>query len=730
MVTSRPMTELRQHTCMLCEAMCGLELEIDDGRAVKVRGDRADPLSRGHICPKAIAIEDIRLDPDRVTTPLRRTAGGGFAPVSWAEAIDEAATRIVELQRKHGPHAVAMYAGNPTIHSFGATLGVVAFGAALEGRSNFSATSVDQLPHMLAALQMFGNQILLPVPDLDRTQLFVVVGGNPLASNGSLMSAPGMSDRLRALKDRGGRLIVVDPRRTETAEVADVHLAIQPGTDALFLMALVQVIVSEGLVKPGRLGAFTDGLDQLARLSAPFTPEAVAPATRLDPAAIRALARELATTDRAVIYGRVGLCTQETGGTAAWLVYLLDLITGHLDREGGAMFTTPAVDLAALATRLGKGGTFGRFKSRVRGLPEFTGEQPVAVLAEEMDTPGDKQIRGLITFAGNPVLSTPNGRRLERALEQADFVLSFDLYRTATSKHAHLILPTSFGFERDHFDLALNAFAVRNTARFAEAAFAPAGETREDFDVLLSVGAAIAEKRGTLAARAKALALRGVRKLGSRHVLDLLLRTGPYKLSLAKLRASPHGVDLGALVPRLPEMLATRARRIQAVPPLFAADVPRLEKMLGAPRPDGLVLIGRRLLRANNSWMHNSERLTKGKAPCTLLMHPHDAAARGLVDGAAVEVQSERGRVSTTVELTDAMKPGVVSLPHGFGHGRPGVELRVAQARGGVSANDLTDDRAVDPVSGNAALNGVAVEVRAVVAHDAVVAPGAAEARA
>ncbi len=700
---------------MLCEAMCGLELEIEAGRAIKVRGDREDPLSRGHICPKALAIEDIRLDPDRVTTPLRRTPSGGFEPVSWEAALDEAATRIVALQRKYGPNAVAMYAGNPTVHSHGASLGVVALGTALEGRSNFSATSVDQLPHMLAALQMFGNQILLPVPDLDRTQLFVVVGGNPLASNGSLMSAPGMSDRLKALRARGGRLVVVDPRRTETAEVADVHLAIQPGTDALFLLALVQVITSEGLMKVGRLAAVTDGLDQLARLSAPFTPEAVAPVTRLDAAAIRALARELATTERAVIYGRVGLCTQETGGTAAWLIDLLDLITGHLDTPGGAMFTTPAVDLAALATRVGKAGSFGRFKSRVRGLPEFTGELPVAALAEEMDTPGEKQIRGLITFAGNPVLSTPNGRRLERALEKLDFVLCFDLYRTATSKHAHLILPTSFGFERDHFDLALNAFAVRNTARFAEAAFRPAGETREDFDVLLALAVALAEERGTVKARATALALRGLRRAGSRRVLDLLLRTGPHRLSLSKLRAAPQGLDLGALEPRLPAMLATPDKRIRAVPPLFVQDLPRLEAMLRAPRrEDGLVLIGRRLLRANNSWMHNSERLTKGKAPCTLLMHPGDAAARGLADGAAVEVASERGRVETTVELSDAMKPGVVSLPHGFGHGRPGVELRVAKARGGVSANDLTDERAVDPVSGNAALNGVAVEVRAV----------------
>ncbi|MFO0728143.1 MAG: molybdopterin-dependent oxidoreductase [Myxococcota bacterium] len=713
------MAEHRYQTCMLCEAMCGLEVELaSDGSVAKVRGDEADPFSRGHICPKALAIEDIRNDPDRVTQPLRR-GPRGFEPVSWREAIEEATSRIAELQGRFGPHAVGLYLGNPTVHSVGALLGGIAFASALKGRSTFSATSADQLPHMLAALQMFGNQALMPVPDLDRTRFWLIVGGNPVASNGSIMTAPGVSDRIKAIRARGGTVVVVDPRRTETAELASTHLAIQPGTDALFLLALVHVIVHEKRMRPGRLEAMTVGLDELPALSAPFTPEAVAPHVDLPAETIRALARDFSANEAAVAYGRIGLCTQMTGGTAAWLIYLLNVITGNLDRVGGAMFTTPAIDLAELARRVGRQGSFNKFKTRVRGLPEFGGEQPVAALAEEMETPGDKQIRALITYAGNPVLSTPNGSRLERAIEKLDFVLSFDIYKNETTRHAHLILPTSFGFERDHFDLALNALAVRNTVKFAPAMVTPRGDVREDFELLLDFGATLAAKRDGAKGKAHALTLRAMRKVGLRRTLDLLLRLGPHRLSLAELLRTPHGKDLGALEPRLPQVLATPDRRIQAVPAIFKADLPRVQAMLSAPRPSGLVLIGRRLLRSNNSWMHNSDRLTKGKPPCTLLIHPEDAAQRGILSGAPVTLRSERGVVITTAEVSEVMKRGVVSLPHGYGHDRPGTELRIASARPGASMNDVTDERAVDPLSATAVLNGVSVEVEARAAVDA-----------
>jgi anaerobic selenocysteine-containing dehydrogenase len=698
---------------MLCEAMCGLELEVDGDAVTRLRGDALDPLSRGHVCPKAAAIEDVRRDPDRVTRPLKRTARG-FEPVAWDEALDDIAARIVALQRAHGPHAVATYLGNPTVHSFGALLGTVALQAALQGRSNFSATSVDQLPHLLAAYLMFGNQLLLPIPDVDRTSYFLMLGANPLASNGSIMSAPGIRGRLEALRARGGRLVVVDPRRTETAAIADEHLAIRPGTDALFLMALVHVITREGLARPGRLAALTDGLDALAAHAAPFTPERVAGPTGLSAEAIRGVARALAAADGAVIYGRLGVCTQPTGASAAWLVYALSVLTGNLDRVGGSMFPSPAVDLAGLAKRLGRQGSFDRFRSRVRGLPEFTGELPVATLADEIEAPGERQIRGLVTYAGNPVLSTPNGARLDRLLPSLELVVSFDLYVNATTRHAHYVLPTSFGFERDHFDLAFHALAVRNTVKYARAIFPPAGEAREDFELLTDLAGRLHRARGG----AKGLAGRAVtaaaRKLGTRGALDLLLRTGAHGLSLAALEAAPHGVDLGPLVPRLPEALATPRGRIDVAPARLAADVPRLAAMLEATPPEGLVLIGRRHLRSNNSWMSNSRRLTKGKVRCTLRVHPDDAAARGLVDGAGVEIRSAKGRVVTTVEVTDELRPGVVSLPHGHGHGRPGVALRVAAEAPGVSVNDLTDEALVDPISGNAAFSGVPVELRAV----------------
>lgn len=718
----------RFHTCMLCEAMCGLDVELaDDGSVLHVRGDRDDTFSKGHLCPKAMAIEDIRNDPDRVRTPLLR-GPNGFAPVPWPEAIAEAARRIHELQRQYGPHAVAVYAGNPTVHSFGALLGMTALTGALRGHSNFSATSVDQLPHQLAAYQMFGNQALFPIPDIDRTQFFLIVGGNPVASNGSIMSAPGAADRIKAIRARNGTVVVVDPRRTETALLADRHLAIQPGTDALFLLGLVHVLVHEGLVRPGRLTAFTDGLDRLPALTKAFSPEAVAGPTEITAEQIRTLARDFARADQAVAYGRLGMCTQATGGTAAWLINLLNVLTGNLDRPGGAMFPKPAVDLAELARRLGKAGSYGRFKTRVRGLPEFAGELPVAAMAEEMDTPGDKQIRGLITFAGNPVLSTPSGGRLEKALSKLELMISFDIYQNETTRFAHLIFPTSFGFERDHFDLAFNALAVRNNAKFAPAIFPAAGDTREDFELLVDMAAALERRRGGPAGLAKALTLSGVRQLGSRRVLDLLLRLGPHKLSLKKLLAAPHGIDLGALEPRMPGVLANPARRINAVPEVFAKDLERLLPMLGRRRGSELVLIGRRLLRSNNSWLHNSERLTKGKPACTLLMHPADAAERRLVDGARVVVRSPRGQVVTTLEISEALKRGVVSLPHGYGHEREGVQLRVARSRPGVSINDLTDG-AVDPVSGNAALSGVSVEVELELSVSNPVAAIEAEAR-
>ena len=693
-------------TCMLCEASCGVAVTIADGKTTRIEGDRDHPLSRGHVCPKAVALDDVRLDPDRVREPGVRGADGWRA-VGWPEAMAMAADRVAAVSNAHGRDAVAVYLGNPLAHNGHGLLGAGVLLGALRTRSRFSATSADQLPHMLASLEMLGHQALLPVPDVDRTKLFVCVGGNPVVSNGSLMTAPGIERRLKDLRARGGRLVVIDPRRTETARIADEHHFIRPGTDALFLMAMVRSLFEERRVHLGKLAACSTGLDDVERVSRPFTPEAVAAHTGIPADVTRRLARELSET-QAVVYGRIGVCQQEFGGLASWLVVVLNALTGNLDSPGGTMFTTPAVDVVRLGALVGQRGSFATYRSRVRGLPEFGGELPVACLAEEIEA---GHVRALVTIAGNPVASVPNGGRLARALEKLDAMVSVDIYRNETTSHAHVLLPTTFGLEREHFDLALNLLTVRNFARWSAPLFAPPPGVREDWDVLSELACAVASRTPGIGAR---LAARAARALGARRAFDLALRAGPHGLSVAALERSEHGLDLGALEPRLPGALFTRDRRVHLAPERFVADVPRLRALLDrAPSAGELVLVGRRSLRSNNSWMHNSQRLVKGREGCTLLMHPDDAASRGLATGARVRLRSRVGEVLVPLEVSDEIAPGVVSLPHGWGHGRQGVELRVARDHAGASINDVTDDARVDALSGNAAFSGTPVFVDA-----------------
>ncbi len=707
-------------TCHLCEAMCGLAIEHEGGRIAAIRGDPDDPFSRGHICPKAVALQDVHEDPDRLRRPLRRTASG-WEETSWDEALDEAAARLAAIQKAHGRNAVAVYQGNPVVHNHGAIVFGQLFLRSLGSRSRFSATSVDQLPQMLAALLMFGHQLLLPIPDIDRTDLLLILGANPLASNGSLMTAPGVEKRLKAIRARGGRIVVVDPRRTETAALADLHLPIRPGGDALLLAAMIHVLVAEERLRPGRLADFTNGVDVLADAMKPFAPEAVAERTGLDPGAIRALALDFASAPSAVAYGRVGTCTQEFGGLASWLVSALNLVTGNLDRPGGAMFPRPAADAVAYADRIGQRGHFDKGRSRVRGLPEFGGEWPVAVLAEEIETEGPGQIRALVTSAGNPVLSTPNGTRLAGALDKLDFMVSIDLYLNETTRHAHLILPPTFALERSHYDLVFHALAVRNTAKFSEKLFPAPPGARHDWQILLELGTRLEAARGSGRLRSW-LKRRFYSVLGPDGMLALLLRQGPHGagfvpfakgLTLRKLRRQPHGIDLGPLEPALPERLYTKTRRIELCPARFVDDLKRLLAALSGSANGELMLIGRRELRSNNSWMHNCERLVKGRERCTLLMHPADARTRGLREGQRVRVTSRAGSVTAPLQVSEEMRAGVVSLPHGWGHEREGTRLRVASARPGVSLNDLTDEKLVDPLSGTARLSGFPVEVSA-----------------
>ncbi|GAA4123001.1 molybdopterin oxidoreductase family protein [Nocardioides fonticola] len=699
--------ETRLGVCNLCEAICGLVLTIDTdaGRVTGVRGNPDDPLSRGHICPKGVSLADIHADPDRLRRPLRRVGRGAEATweeMAWDDALDLVADRLAATISEHGADAVGVYQGNPSAHALGLFTHGRPFKKALGTRNMFSASTVDQMPHHVVAREVFGHQFLIPVPDLDRTDLFVVIGANPMASNGSLMTVPDFPGRVRELRARGGRMVVIDPRRTETARIADAHHFVRPGTDAALLMAMIQVLLSEGLARPA---SYVDGLDRLAELAAPFTPEVAAAVCGIDAEVIRELARDLATASSSVVYGRIGVSTHEFGTLCQWAIVVLNVLTGHLDAPGGAMFPEPAIDLVAHG--LAGPGTHGRWRSRVRGAEEVGGEFPAVVMAEEILTPGEGRIRAMVTIAGNPVLSTPSGDKLAEALDALDFMAAIDIYLNETTRHADVILPTTSHLERDHYDVVFHAFAVRNTARWTPALFEPDDDQRHDWWISYQLAKRIAERLGRpLSPEAEAAAAASPRDL-----VAFMLAAGG-KVSMDDLLAEPAGVDLGPLQPTLPARLATPDKRLSLVPEAIVADLPRLEAMLAAaPGGEGLVLIGRRHQRDCNSWMHNTDRLTRGRPRHHLLMHPDDLAARGLPDGGLVRVTSRVGAVEVEVSADADMMPGVVSLPHGFGHALPGVRLRHASGVPGVSVNDLTDPERVDPLSGNAALTGLPVEV-------------------
>ena len=600
----------RRGTCPLCEAMCGLTLEVSGDRVLGVRGDPEDAFSRGYICPKAVGLMDVHHDPDRLGQPLRRR-NGSWEPAGWDDAVAETVKRLADIRRAHGNDAVAVYVGNPTTHSYSATLASLALARALNTRNVFSTASVDYLPHMFAAYHSFGNRVLLPVPDVDRTDFLLILGANPVVSNGSVMSAPNMARRLKDLRSRGGRLVVVDPRRTRTADLADTYLPIRPGTDVLLLLAVVNTIFDEELAAPGRLAGFTDGIEQVRHAVGPFPPERAADWTGIDPEAIRRLARQFAAAPSAVCYGRLGVCTQPFGALCCWLMTVLNVITGNLDRVGGVMFTTPAVDLVALTAMLRQTGISGRYRSRVRGLPEFSGELPLACLAEEIDTPGPGQIRALVTLAGNPVLSGPNGRRLETALGSLEFMVAIDFYLNETTRHADVLLPGTFALEHDHYDLLFNTLAVRKVARYSSAVLPPPAAGREDWQILLDLATGIARRASGLRARLGAMEAEFLRWFTPRRVIALALRFGPYGaglhplrkgLSLRELERAGRTIDLGPLQPgRLPRRLFTKGKRILLAPEPMLADLNRVDARFGrASAAEGLVLIGRRQLRDNN----------------------------------------------------------------------------------------------------------------------------------
>ncbi len=723
------MSELAFRTCPLCEATCGLEIEIkDDGGIGRIRGDRDDVFSHGFICPKGSTLKQLHEDPDRLRTPMVRGDDGELHPATWDEAFAEIARRLPPILEQHGRDAVAIYLGNPSVHSLSVSLYSRSLVRALGTSNVYSASTVDQRPKEVSSGLLFGTSISFAVPDLDRTSYLLLLGANPIESNGSLATAPDWPGRLERIIERGGRVVVVDPKRTKTAEAASQHVPIRPGTDALFLMAMVHVLFEEGLVDLGRLDELVAGVQEVEHAARDFPPEAVAPVTAIDAGTIRRLTRELAAAETAAVYGRIGTCTQEFGTLASWLVDVLNILTGNLDRPGGAMFAKPASGGATTAGTPGKGRgvTLGRRASRVRGLPESYGELPVVCLAEEIETPGDGRIRALITVGGNPALSAPNSNRLQPALASLEFMVSVDPYVNETTRNADVILPSPSILTKSHYDVAFYQFALRNVANYSPPVL-PAEDGAMDEWKSIAKLALIAQGMGADAdpAALDDLVIRGMAeragldpdetiaelapRVGPERMLDLMLRTGPYKLTLDELLDHPHGIDLGALEPRVPDVLRTASGMIEMGAEPLLADVPRLKAALGRRASGGLVLIGRRHLRSNNSWMHNVGVLMKGKPRCTLQIHPDDAQRLALHGKA--KVTSRTGAVVVDVEVTDAVMPGVVSLPHGWGHDLPGVEMDIARANAGVNSNVLADEELFDPLSGNAVLNGVPVEV-------------------
>ncbi len=641
--------------CTLCEAMCGVVIQTQDQQIISIKGDANDPFSQGYICPKATALQDLHEDPERIRHPMKRTADG-WQQISWDEALDTVASEFKRIQHSYGRNAIGTYLGNPNAHNMGALLFGTRFLQQLKTRNKFSATSVDQLPHHIVCYQMFGHQLQVPVPDIDHTDFFLIIGGNPLASNGSIMTVPNVKNRLKAIKARGGQVVVIDPRRSETAET------------------------------------------------------------------IRTLTRDFVSAKTAVCYGRMGASVQAFGTLTQYLIMVFNLLTGRLDTRGGLMFPRPAADIASQTGR----GHIGKYHSRVRGLPEFAGELPVAVLAEEILTKGDGQIKAFFLAAGNPILSTPNGEQLDRAFAQLEFMVAVDFYLTESTRHAHILLPPVGPLEREHYDLVFHNFAVRNSAKWSNALFAPQGESRQDWQIYLALSEKMAKKPSRLASAG----VQALHKLGPAALIEVLLLSGPYglrqqldprkSLSLFKLKKNPHGIDLGSLQPQLPQALYHRDKRIHLALDYFQPDISRVEQHFFVDQPDGtaakqnghaMTLIGRRHVRSNNSWLHNSQRLVKGKSRCTAMLHPDDAAALGIVDQQLITVRSRVGEVQIAAEITDELMQGVISIPHGWGHNKTGTQWQIAEQHAGVSVNALTDDLAIDTLSGNAALNAVPVWV-------------------
>lgn len=699
-------TETHFRACHLCEAICGLEIKTEGDKIISIKGDKQDPISEGYICPKATAIADIHNDPDRLRKPVKKV-GNDWQEISWQEAIDLTAEKLVSTQLAHGDDSVAFYAGNPGVHNYGNLTHGPLLRRAVKTRNNFSATSLDQLPHQLMAYAMYGHQFCILIPDIDRTDLMVIFGGNPMASNGSLMTVPNVPKRLKAIQQRGGQFIVVDPRFTETAQIADEHFFIRPASDAYVLLAMINTLFQEQWVVPSHLDDHLSGVAKVRDAVAHFSLDLAEQHSGIAADSIKELARKLAQTERSVLYGRMGISVQKFGALCQWAIQVINILIGSTDQVGGALITSPAFGYIRKGS---KGpGHFNLFQSRVSKLPEFAGELPSVAMGEEILAPGEGQIKAMVTIAGNPIISSTNSTELDSAFAGLEFYVAFDFYINATTRHADVILPPTSPLEHDHYDIAFLRLAVRNSARYNAAVFKPDNDAMHDWQIYNSLAAKISELKNK---EFKPLAAPDL-------LVDFGIQNDHYgagnnpehALSLDKLKAAPHGIDLGPLMPGLIERLNTVDNKINCAPDFVITDIERLTNTPATCNSNDLLLIGRRHVRSNNSWMHNYHRLVKGKPRWQLMMNPHDLAERGIKDQAEVTIQSRVGNVTTTVIATEEMMPGVVSLPHGWGHKKAGVKMGIAEQQDGVNCNQLTDDKLIDELCGNAALNGVPVTV-------------------
>ena len=701
-------TKTHYRVCHLCEAMCGLVIKTQDEKVVDIRGDKADPLSRGHVCPKAVALQDIHEDPDRLRKPLKRvrSVAGVYehVEIEWDEALDLVARALSDTIERHGVDSIGAYFGNPSVHNYGMLTHQRNLFRHIRTRNRFSATSVDQLPHHLVSMWLYGHMLLSPIPDIDRTHYFLMLGANPLASNGSIWTVPDVRKRIKDLTARGGKLVVIDPRKTETAELASEHHFIRPGTDAAFLLGLIHVLFRDNLVELGKLAGVVDGIAEVREAVSALDPEWAAAATGIEEHDITRIAHDLSTAEAGICYGRMGVSTQAYGTLCQWAIQVINVITGNLDKPGGSLFTAPAMDQVMNSSP----GGFGRFRSRGRDLPEFNYELPSAALADEIRTPGNGQIKLMFTGAGNPVLSTPNGRAVDEALEQVEFMVSLDPALNETTRHADVILPPTSPLEHDHYDIAFHNLAVRNTARYSQAVFDKPEGALHDWEIFAELGDRLADRLG----------VESTPRVPPHKIVDAALKAGPYgkdsrwDLSIDKLLNNPSGIDLGELQPSCPDRLQTADKRIPLAVPEVLSDIRRLISGVDA-QAEGYRLIGRRHVRDNNSWMHNHRRLVKGPGRCNLLMHPEDVAKEGWKAGMTVTIKSRVGSISAELMPSTDVMPGVISLPHGNGHGLHGTRSEIANTHAGVSCNDITDEQFLDELSGNAAVNGVPVELHA-----------------